>query len=260
MATVAVFLPGFEVIEGQSAGSFKGRDDGTHIGVLHTTQGSSLSSALGAFRDNNSWPHITCGGPDRVKIQHLSLDVPARALFNTSAGGRTNREPLVVQIEILGRAEESHDWPEEYLEWLGSEVVGPVARAVGIPLTTSVTFFGEDAGFVLAEATSRQRLSAEAYDTYAGWLGHQHVPENKHWDPGKLDVQRIFAAAGGSPSQGGLTMADINDIIRRLDEIDLRVTQLQQEVVAAIGPDGDSRMDRLAQRIDAISAAVGATP
>lgn len=192
-----LWLPGFQVVPGESSGTWADHDDGTHIGVVHTTEGLSLQAALGAYRQNRSWPHTTVGGPDRVRIQHLPLNVPARALKNTSAPGQTNREPRVIQVEILGFAGQSHTWDDDYLDWLGRNVIGPMSLLGRVPLTTSVEFYGADCGWTLASPTARQRLSREQWDTYSGWLGHQHVIENDHWDPGGLDMARILAAARG---------------------------------------------------------------
>jgi hypothetical protein len=30
---------------------------------------------------------------------------------------------------------------------------------------------------------------------YRGWLGHQHAPENRHWDPGAIDIDNLIGLA-----------------------------------------------------------------
>ncbi len=190
-----LWLPGWERIEGESSGSWAGDDELAEKGVAHTTEGGSIEGAVRAYRTNRSWPHITADRRTRRVVQHLPLNKPARALKNRPGGAETNREPKVIQIELVGFAAESHLWSEDDLKWLGQVVFGPVSRMAGIPLTTSVVFFGQGAGWILATPTARQRLSAAAWDKYRGWLGHQHVPENDHWDPGALNMSAILKYA-----------------------------------------------------------------
>ena len=37
------------------------------------------------------------------------------------------------------------------------------------------------------------RMTDDEWNAFDGWCGHQHVPENTHWDPGKLDIDSMFA-------------------------------------------------------------------
>lgn len=50
----------------------------------------------------------------------------------------------------------------------------------------------------------------------------------------------------------------LTDIAKQVAETRFVVAQLQQEVVAGIGPEGDSRLDRMAKRLDAVARKVGA--
>jgi hypothetical protein len=43
------------------------------------------------------------------------------------------------------------------------------------------------------------RLSDSQFDTYSGWLGHQHVPQNDHGDPGAFPWARLVELAGQQP-------------------------------------------------------------
>lgn len=192
------WLAGVDVVEGNDSGTWAADNEDAPKIVLHSTEGPTISSALGAYRKNNSWPHLTVDPSRRRRVQHVPLDRPARALRNTSRPGQTNREGRVFQVEIVGRARTMRDLPGDQLDWLGAEVVGPLARATGTPLVSSVEFLDERAGFTLASEDARQRLTAAAWDTYSGVLGHQHVPENTHWDPGAIDINRILTAARGS--------------------------------------------------------------
>lgn len=192
------WLDGWERIPGNDSGSWASGPLAPKL-LLHTTEGSSIDGAVGAYRANNSWPHVTVDPVRRRRVQHLPLDRPARALRNTSTPGQTNRSPRVIQVEIVGRAADTPHWSDDRLVWLGTDVVGPLCDAGGIPLVCGVTFYGLDAGFTLASTSARQRLSRAAWDTYEGVLGHQHAPENTHWDPGAIPIDRILAAATNNP-------------------------------------------------------------
>ena len=150
------WLDGWEQVRGNNSGTWAKGAKHPKL-LLHTTEGSTAEGAIGAYRANNSWPHVTVDPKRKRRIQHLPLNVPARALRNTSTPGETNRSPVVIQVEIVGQAKNTPGWDEE-CDWLGSEVVGPLCRAAGIPLQTSVQFYGLNAGFTLARADARQRL------------------------------------------------------------------------------------------------------
>jgi len=202
------WLAGWDRIPGKSSGTWAGGNPRPKL-VLHTTEGPSIGSAVNAFTANNSWPHVTVDPVRRRRVQHVPLDAPARALRNTAAPGETNREPVTIQVEIVATAHNPSTAPQgqtsvlslsdEDLDWLGTHVVKPLCEAAGVPIRTAVTFYGEDAGFTLASLTAKQRLSRSVWDASSGIFGHQHVPENTHWDPGPLDVARIIAAAQTQP-------------------------------------------------------------
>lgn len=198
--------------------------------VLHTTEGGSITGAVGAYLRHNSWPHVTVDPGSRERVQHLPLDVPARSLRNSGTPGETNRAPTVVQVEIVGHAADTLRWSSATLDWLGAEVVGPICRAASIPLRADVTFYGTDAAWTLATVDARQRLTRAEWEQYEGILGHQHVPEQTHWDPGALDITRIITAASGgatpappAPPKGPLMaltdkeQSELLDRVRRID-------------------------------------------
>lgn len=213
-----MWLAGVERIGGNSGGSMTG--DGSRKLLLHSTEGSTIEGAVGAYRAHNSWPHLTVDCPRRRVVQHLPLDVAARALRNHSGGVQTNREGTIcVQVELVGTATDpSSIGSAADLDWFGSEVVAPIARLTGVPLRSSVTWAAYPGSYGLGAG---QRLSASAWDAYSGLLGHMHAPENTHGDPGALDVDRILAAAGGSTStpEEWDTMASKNEIKAAVREV-----------------------------------------
>ncbi|RMF59089.1 MAG: hypothetical protein D6746_08790, partial [Bacteroidetes bacterium] len=40
-----------------------------------------------------------------------------------------------------------------------------------------------------------QRFTIDEWNKFSGVCGHQHVPDNDHWDPGKLDAVTILRVA-----------------------------------------------------------------
>jgi hypothetical protein len=169
--------------------------DGSRKILLHSTEGSSIAGAVGAFRANNSWPHLTVDCPRRHVVEHLDLMVAARSLRNTPGGAdETNRDGTVlIQIEMVGSAVHPTTLgsPED-LTWFGREVLRPLHDLTGVPLVSSVRWESYPASF---GANARQRLSPAAWDAYNGILGHQHAPDNQHGDPGSIDIAWIIRAA-----------------------------------------------------------------
>ena len=39
---------------------------------------------------------------------------------------------------------------------------------------------------------SATRMSSNEWEEFNGWCGHQNVPENLHWDPGIIDIERLL--------------------------------------------------------------------
>jgi hypothetical protein len=222
MAPAAMWLPGAEVVAGNSGGAWTG--PGRPKLVLHTTEGTTVESAVAAYTANNSWPHLTVDPTTRRIVQHLPLDVPARALRNTPAPGETNLWPGTVQIEIVGSSlihppvgvRSVSTFGAEELGWLGVDVIAPVAEATGIPLEVPYRFVGEAEarawGVVLASPDSPIRMSHDEWANTTGIVAHQRVPENDHWDCGDLDIDQVVRAARWAP------------VLRLFDRISLGVT------------------------------------
>lgn len=174
---------------GNSGGSFIGVPA---RGVLHTTEGSSYAGALGAYRANNSWPHLTVTyeGQRFGCFQHLPVSVAARALKHPAGTVETNRANAI-QIEIVGRAATITSMPVGYkdglrdlMRWI--EVNANVARR------SAVQF--------VANAGNSVRLTSSRWNTYSGWCGHMHVPSNDHTDPGQIDIAYLLAGPPPIPS------------------------------------------------------------
>ncbi len=155
--------------------------------VLHTTEVKQYTPSRDSYYGHQSYPHATVVA-GRI-YQHYPINRTARALKNVSGGVETNRLHCI-QVEIAWKAAEAKAMPPELLSTVRDWVLW-VQRQTGHRLDTRI-FYGEDAGFTLASPTSRQRMSHEGWRAFNGVCGHQHVPENSHWDPGAIDIQYLL--------------------------------------------------------------------
>lgn len=164
-------------------------------GCLHTTE----TSGWPAYRDWTVMPHATVKPIPRHGVevhQHLPFNQGSFALRNLSGGVQTNRD-YVFQFELIGTSERGGPgvfWPEAddaVLLDLFKKVIKPVSDAYGIPLR-ALAFQSYPKSYGPRGDTNTVRLSGSAFDTYTGWLGHQHVPENVHGDPGAFPWARMI--------------------------------------------------------------------
>lgn len=141
--------------------------------------------------------------------QHFPVTMSARALQNDAGGVQTNRDRLV-QVEQIGTCDPvavarweragmrrdrdflvSWDLPAVAVEGFG-HFAAWLAGQWRVPLLAVPTWkpypssYGDRNGVRLAGAT---------FDSFRGHLGHQHVPENDHGDPGPWPAAAVMAAA-----------------------------------------------------------------
>lgn len=177
-----------------SGGSFTG---GPPKGVLHTTE----TSGWPGYQNGKTCPHFTMR-PNmttlRLEIrQHVPVNVAARALVNNAGGVQTNRDSAI-QIELVGTCNPEWEGRAGYLYWPKAPMwaldqlrafmrkleascgIRSVAVSPWLPYPSS---YGNKRG---------QRLTLSQWDAYSGWLGHQHVPENTHGDPGNLNIAALM--------------------------------------------------------------------
>ncbi|MFF5703385.1 hypothetical protein ACFY7H_12890 [Streptomyces sp. NPDC012794] len=189
----------------------------SNVGVLHTTEGRTLPD----YRGGRDAPNFTAL-PDipnrKIKwYQHFDFDTSSRALMNLSGGVETNTANAV-QIELVGTCDERNAvtwdgkragvdyifWPAAP-DWLLAELAKFVRWAHdnhGIRLASAVTWKAYNKGQVGGSyGANGVRLSGAQWQAYYGWLGHQHVPENDHGDPGNINFTRVLALAGGGAAQ-----------------------------------------------------------
>lgn len=169
---------------GVAGGSFVG---GPYRGVLHTTEAKDFNPSTTSYYSHSDPPHFTLALKDgEAKIyQHYSIKVAARALVNLPGGVETNRRSAI-QIEIAWTAADIANLPapmmlklKDWMRW--------VEQQCGVK-QHAPTFHGPEA----YGHGSIARMSADEWNGFDGWCGHQHVPENDHWDPGKIAIATLF--------------------------------------------------------------------
>ena len=171
---------------------FQGPTGGPYVnapfrGVIHTTQSVDYTPSTTNYYGHSNPPHFTVArknGNARV-YQHYSVRVAARALANMEGGVQTNRQ-CAIQIEIAWRAENIANLHptmktalRDLIRWISQEC--NIQRS-------APDFFGSEA----YGNGSPARMSSSEWNAFNGWCGHQHVPENLHWDPGRIDIDFLL--------------------------------------------------------------------
>lgn len=185
-------MPGASRVQKFSGNRHKAKIDKV---VVHTTEGSNWPGYAGG----GNAPHVTLRHTGEIR-QHIDSAYSSKALENRPGGVQTNNDGAL-QVECIGSCDRAyarkHDlffWPDAY-----DDDLEPLARFLawahtehGVPLTTrSLVWSDSNAAYLNAP----QRMTFKQWRAFSGICGHQHVPENTHWDPGKLPVDRAVALA-----------------------------------------------------------------
>lgn len=192
-------LPGtVQVTEGVRYGDTYGYRSPGHPPIVtwHTTETGVMSRAQVASHRHP--PHLWINPATGLRYQTVSMDRPALALLN--GGIETNHRGPNIQIEVFGRAAETHTWPAPWLVNLAdllADIDAWLQRTYGQGVIdgTVPKFWQQGEGVVLATVTAPQRMDLPQWYGWNGSVGHQHAPGNDHWDPGGLDVLQIHRLA-----------------------------------------------------------------
>jgi hypothetical protein len=157
-------------------------------GVLHTTESTEYNPSTTSYYGHTSAPHFTVVRKSSgVKIyQHFSTNNGSRALRNEDGGVQTNRGGAI-QMEIAWRSENIANLPQAMKDRL-RELIRWISDLKGIE-RVSPPFFPENQAVGSGAAS---RMSFATWKNFNGWCGHQHVPENLHWDPGVIDIAALL--------------------------------------------------------------------
>jgi hypothetical protein len=215
---------------------------GGRKGLLHTTEVKTASQTLASYRETNFWPHFTAAFErNRFQIwQHIPLDRAGRALGKVAGGVQTNRAH-VIQIELVGTADkglaQTWDAPDLYVERWSDEYLAGIAawmrwveESFAVPRRSTVRFLRYPESF---GASNPNRLSAPDWTSYAGWLGHQHVPQqvHGHGDPGLIDIDALLTGPEDISIADDRTKAYLDDKFQKIgDRLEGRVDRALQRV------------------------------
>lgn len=139
--------------------------------VWHTTEGDGLP------RYDGTAPHFTIDPSSGRVWQHVPID---RAASSLEHHGVETNHAHAIQVEIVGRASESGSWPDSYYANL-AKLARWIESNAGVPRRCGVKF-----------GVGVPRMSDSAWLAYSGHCGHEHVPDNVHWDPGALRIGNIL--------------------------------------------------------------------
>lgn len=178
-------------------------------GCLHTTEGGGWPT----YSDWTIMPHGTIWpipGKGIKGRQHLPLNQGSFSLRNLEGGVQTNRD-YVFQWELIGTCEKNgaaykagaYYWPDAddaVLLDLYRKVIKPLSDAYGIPIRCQ-PWQAYPASYGARSGTNNVRMAGSDFDNWSGWLGHQHVPENVHGDPGAFPWDRMMAAVAAADKE-----------------------------------------------------------
>ncbi len=204
--------------------------------LLHGTESPGLPGYDGGAKA----PHFTVV-PNKttqtVKVyQHFDTARPSRALRNLSGGVETNRE-RVIQIEITGTSDPRAAGAMILLSAAPRWLLDGLARlmrwiedAHGIP---SVSTPRPWLPYPSSYGATRARMTGPEWESFSGWCGHQHAPENAHGDPGDIDITYLLAPTTSK-----------EDIMATLDELRavIRAEIMDAPVTRAGGLEGETSL------------------
>lgn len=221
---MAIFLPtAVKETFGRKAGAKPRRAAAPSRIVLHTTE----TDRLPGYKKGGSAPHLTVGvgdpgslkhePPGVVRLwQHVSLDRTARALKHPSGTPETNHMGAhCVQIEIVTYV---GDQPNHGIVGNKGKLPPPLTEALAGVVREVLLAVGDmdiDEFPALWSATNSsgsdavQRMTARQWEQFNGICGHQHVPDNSHWDPGAFDIKTFVKLVKSESSGSGAVPAPL---------------------------------------------------
>lgn len=172
---------------------------------LHTTETTGLPS----YEGGAVAPQLTVDVKARATYRHYDYTRYAGKAFKHPPGTPPTNTVRVVQLEVIGFCDDHHkdssfhvsNWTDGDYAYLAS-VLAQVSADTGAVLRSTVTWKAYGLGVVpntSAGTHNGVRLSRAAFAAYSGVLGHEHVPDNDHGDPGNPDMSRLLPQAPPPP-------------------------------------------------------------
>ncbi len=147
--------------------------------VLHTRESPRVGGTY-------PWPpHMSIDLTTGVVHQHVEFSRSAYALAHSEPNRRGGRPTY--QVEIVGYARDVPHYPDAWYAAL-ADLVAWFHHNLGVPIAFPKPFAGSDAYGVHGSVRSR---TAADWESLTGVVGHQHAFDNRHWDPGRLDVVKL---------------------------------------------------------------------
>lgn len=196
-----------DVIPGSTTAPWSASANTRWKGLLHTTEGSSYAGARASYLDGGV-PHFTVV-PDfknkRVEVyQHFPLSSRATALKDPSGTPVKENRAKVIQIECVGTCDERNrgkwqkglfveDWPVWYLNGV-RKLMRWIEQNRPVPQASDLFWKPYDSGRASGSYGLQNgvRLPCGRFNSFAGWLGHQHASGNDHGDPGRVDIDYLL--------------------------------------------------------------------
>lgn len=170
-------------------------------GVLHSTETTGLPS----YKGGSVAPHFTVDPRTGKVWQHYSISRPSRALQHPPGTIDTNNAHAI-QIEIIAYSDNGEAAKAGGLRvgQLTADQLGHVAALMrwveanaGVKRASGLRWksYPDSAG-----VSNGVRLSSGRWQTFDGWCGHQHVPNNDHGDPSDIDIAALLAEPEPQPA------------------------------------------------------------
>ena len=177
-----------------------------NVVVLHSTEGTGWPG----YNNGATAPNFTIRpnfNRRTVEVrQHFPANKSSRALENRAGGVQTNTQNCI-QIELVGTCDPAThkkwgsaqhiympdppqwfiDGVADLLKWLDKTYSG-IKIVDGAPR-------GWKAYHASYGSSNKNRMTFKEWDASTGIIGHQHVPENSHGDPGSFPIKKLIAAA-----------------------------------------------------------------
>ena len=138
--------------------------------IWHTTEGTNFDGARSTLIGNGDEPHFLVSADGATVRQFIPLNRSSKSLMHPSGTPETNRAHCV-QIEACGFASDSGNWRDAKMMRLAALAV-LIEHRTGIERRTHVSW------------QNPRRVPASSFAGIGGHLGHMHVPNNNHVDPG----------------------------------------------------------------------------
>ena len=169
----------------------------TLIGVLHTTEGSSVQAALTALSDAADAPHFVVGEGKIVQCRPLNVQGAALRPGNDNSANVHAQ----IQIEMVAMSQQKLWLPGAPTLQPAVAVLAFCNKALSIPLTVPNDWPDDchDVALPWAAYNSRRRQAAAGlWPKEKGWWMHMEVPYQSpswHWDCGAIQRTQMLSQA-----------------------------------------------------------------